>query len=214
MTKLTVAEYAELKGISKVAAYKRIEKGRVRAVSEVYNGREQYLIIIGEDEETVEQEIKPELTGDLTENKPNLTADKPDLTSSKSEIKPELTGNLTANKPDLTFQNTDILELLKKQIQEKDKQIAEKDRQIERLQNAADEKDKQLKEQFDRLTALLARSQELEAISHRLLGEGEAAEQDNNQDSIVDIKTPDNESQEQTTKKGFFNRLFKRKKGV
>lgn len=211
MKKLTVAEYAELKGISKVAAYKRIEKGRVKAVSEVYNGREQYIIILGEDKEPIEPEIKPDLTEDLTKSKPDLTSNKPDLTDDKPEIKPDLTEDLTDDKPDLTSQNqddkTDILDLLKSQIQEKDKQI-------ERLQNAVDEKDKQLKEQFDRLTALIARSQELEALSHKLLGEGETDEPEPLQDnSIVVNEKPDNEEPEPPKKQGFFSRLFKRKKG-
>ena len=196
MTKLTVAEYAALKCITVQAVYKKINN--LKTVEEKQNGRKKLFIIV-EDEEpkTVEDEIKPNSTDNFN----------PSISTSTPQIKPNSTGEL----------NPALLELLQKQVQEKDKQIEEKDKQIERLQKAAEDKDKQIQEQFERFTALLMRSQELEALTHKLLlGQGETAEEppqeaDNTEE--IEVEPPKPEEQEPPKKMGFFRRLFKRKKG-
>ena len=215
MTKLTVAEYAALKCITVQAVYKKINN--LKTVEEKQNGRKKLFIIV-EDEEpkTVEDEIKPNSTDNFNpsiststdEDRAGSTDDfNPSISTSTPQIKPNSTGEL----------NPALLELLQKQVQEKDKQIEEKDKQIERLQKAAEDKDKQIQEQFERFTALLMRSQELEALTHKLLlGQGETGEEppqeaDNTEE--IEVEPPKPEDQEPPKKMGFFRRLFKRKKG-
>lgn len=205
MKKLTVAEYAEIKCISVQAVYKRINK--LNTIEEKRNGKKQIFIILDEEQKPKEEAIKPDLTSNSTPadststptNKTNLTYNSTSThANSTPDIKPNSTSNSTADS------TSDIIELLQSQIKEKDKQIEEKDKQIERLQDATAEKDKQIKEQFERLTALLARSQELEAITHRLLGAGEAEQEQ--EDDIIDINN------QKKKKVGFFHRIFKRNK--
>lgn len=183
MKKITVAEYAKLKGISKTAVYKKLK--RLNTVKEEINGKEQILIII-DDNDTEKPENNPNSTTNSTEINPNSTIN-------STELNPDTQPNSTTNStPDSTkFPDSDIIEVLRKQLQEKDKQI-------ERLQKATEEKDKQIKEQFDKFTELLYRQQQLEAITQsKLLGEGEAENKP---------------EEEQNKKPGFFSRLFKRKK--
>lgn len=194
MKKITVAEYAKLKGTSKAAVYKKIK--RLNTTTEEINGREQILIIIDEDQGKPEN--NPNSTQVSTDNKPNSTKLNPDIQPNSTPIStPQIQPNSTQKPED------NIIELLKKQIQEKDKQIEEKDKQIEHLQTAADEKDKQLKEQFDKFAELLYRQQQLEAISqHKLLADG--------QEPPLQEETPEEQDHEQKQKKGFFSRIFKR----
>lgn len=211
MKKLTVAEYADLKSISLQAVYKKINK--LNTVEEERNGRKQIFIIVDEEPKSKEEEIKPTSTSNSTPiNSTSTPKDQENSTlnststpaNSTPQIQPNTTNDL----------NPLLVELLQTQLKEKDKQIEEKDKQIERLQSAADEKDKQLKEQFDRLTALLARSQELEAIANRLLTEGKDTEETEplQDEEIVAVETPEEEDQEPENKKGFFSRIFNRKK--
>lgn len=202
MSKLTVDEYAKLKGISKQAVYKKLPK--LNTTEEKRNGKTITIIIVDDEElaEFQEKDIQPNSTAlnstvekvENVENKPlfsNSTA-----TYSTEEKQPNSTVEL----------NQDLIELLKNQLNEKDKQI-------ERLQIANEEKEKQLKEQFDKLTELLYRSQQLEAQIQLLLPDGAkagepAAEQNNN--NVIEVNTQEQESQEKK-KKGFFKRLFSKK---
>jgi len=209
MSKLTVAEYAELHSISVQAVYKKIN--RLHTIEEERNGRKQIFIVVGEEEEdkTAGEEVKPYSTVNSTptaststpEEQDNSTVNStPTASTSTQEVKPSSTAEL----------NPAILEVLQAQLEEKD-------RQIERLQKAAEEKDRQIQEQFDRFTALLMRSQELEALTHKLLlGQGEAAEEPqevaNQAEIIPEEAPPKTEEQEPPKKTGFFSRLFKRKK--
>ena len=133
MNKITVAEYAKLNNISVQAVYKKINK--LNTVEETsINGRKQIFIII-------DNNIKPYSTD-------NFNAE--DSTS-------------TTIKEDYSTDNFNVaIQILKEQLQEKDKQI-------EKLYNTIEIKDKQIQEQFDKLTNLLLRAQELEAIQHKLL---------------------------------------------
>lgn len=189
MKKITVAEYAELKGISKTAVYKKIKSEKLKTITEEKDGKETKFIILDD----VAEEIEPE----EEDNKPSSTDNKP----SSTPFQPNSTAD---DKPSSTpFQpsSTDDLNPTIAFLQE---QIKEKDRQIERLQKATEEKDRQLQEQFNRLTALLGRSQELEALSHRQLTAGE---QEPLQDEDI-TDTADKKPEEPTKKKGFLKRLF------
>lgn len=199
--KLTVAEYAQKHKISVQAVYKKLDK--LEVIEEEKNGKTIKFILEDEEQETTE-DIKPSSTSSTPDIKPSSTAENGDIKpSSTPDIKPPSTEDI---KPSSTAENpyVDYIKLLKSQIEEKDKQI-------ERLQHTMEEKDKQAKEQFDRLTELIKRSQDLEAYSHRLLEEGKTAEaeEDSNIEVIEEEQTE--KSQEQTKKKGFFSRLFKRK---
>ena len=175
MKKLTVAEYAKLHDISVQAVYKKVD--RLKTVEEERNGRYITLIIVDDEgQETSKQEIKPDSTGNSTSTPQDSTP----------EFKPDSTGEL----------NQEIIEVLKQQLQEKDKQI-------ERLQE-------ENKAQFERFTELLYRSQQLEALTHKLLEAGDL-EPEPLQDK--DNDNPEKTDQEQPKKKGFFSRLFKKNKG-
>jgi len=188
MKKLTVAEYAISKGITKTAVYKKIKK--LNTTEEEKNGRKiLYIIVDDEPPKDRETEIKPDLN-------PNSTNLNQNFNGIKTEIKPDLNPNSTPEiKPISTEEKpeTDIIDILNQQLQEKDRQLAEKDKQIERLHE------------------LLYRSQQLEAITHKLLGDGETEETEPLQDNNTVEPEP---KEKEPEKKGLFDWLFKRKKGV
>lgn len=182
--KLTVAEYAKLNNISVQAVYKRLHK--LDTVEENINGRQQILIII---EETTENEIdfkpikspiQPTLNLGLNHLNPNSTENAGGL----NLLNPNSTEDI---KPNSTTYSTE-LNLLKEQLNSKDAQIEGLQLTIQRLQDTIDNQNIEIKEQFDRFTTLLARAQELELLSQRLLTEQEQKKQ------------------------SFFDRIFKRKR--
>lgn len=203
MSKLTVAEYAELHSISVQAVYKKIN--RLKTVEEERNGRKQILIIVGEDVDNnpLEDDVKPSSTYNSTPISSTSTPDS--VVSPSAELNPDDSTSTSRVKPSSTAElNPALLELLQAQLEEKDKQI-------ERLQKAGEEKDKQIQEQFERFTALLMRSQELEALTHKLLlGQGESAAEEPQEvisqtEEVVVEETP-------PKKESFFSRLFKQNK--
>lgn len=202
MSKLTVDEYAKLKGISKQAVYKKLTK--LNTTEEKRNGKTITIIIVDDEElaEIQEEDIQPNSTAlNSTVEKVENVENKPLFSNSAATYSTE------EKQPNSTVElNQDLIELLKNQLNEKDKQI-------ERLQIANEEKEKRLKEQFDKLTELIYRSQQLEAQIQLLLPDGAkagepAAEQNNN--NVVEVNTQEQESQEKK-KKGFFKRLFSKK---
>ena len=78
MSKLTVAEYAELKSISLQAVYKKINK--LNTVEEERNGRKQIFIIVDEEPKQAEDDIKPNSTVNSTDS--NSTSTPEDKTNS------------------------------------------------------------------------------------------------------------------------------------
>ena len=172
MKKLTIAEYAELNNISVQAVYKKIKK--LQTVKEERNGKTITLILMEEDADKPAEggaDIKPS----TTDYQPNTTEfqpqNQPNSTDFKFNHQPTFNQDIQPNSTENKGEEVSpaLFQMLKEQLEEKD-------RQIERLQKAAEEKDKQLQEQFDRLSSLLLRSQELEALTHKLLlGQGENA---------------------------------------
>lgn len=167
MIKLSVAEYAKLNNISVQAVYKRLHK--LETVEEYIGNRKQTLIII-EDKNENKEDIKPikpllnpEYSTELNLLNPNLTELNPNSTEN---IKPNSTEGLTELNPNLLQEQLKSKDILIENLQS---QITNLHLVIERQQNTIDNKDIQIKEQFDRLTALLARTQDLEAISQKLL---------------------------------------------
>ena len=208
MTRLTVSEYAEMQGISVQAVYKRLD--RLKTVEETRNGRKIRLI------EVEDRDIQPdstnstcnstnstpkevELNPDIQPIKPNFN---PEFQPIQPELNPEIQPPAASASPVIDFPA--IISILEKQLEEKD-------RQIEKLQDEAKEKDQQIKEQFDRLTGLLLRSQELEAQAQKLLGEPEKPIEAETREEleVIQEESAANE-REQQTKKSWFSRLFKK----
>ena len=194
MKSITVAEYAELHNISVQAVYKKID--RLETVEEVRNGRKVRLIVVDEEGESRPlQDTKPNSTTQSTystADQPQLNQDQQQYNQDNQPIQPDFNQDFQPTKPlDTTASYILILE----------KQLAEKDRQIERLQEEGKEKDRQLQEQFDRLTNLLLCSQQLEALTHKLLGQGQEeepiAETDTEIDTDTDIQTAEAGGEEQ-----------------
>ena len=215
MEKITVAEFANRTGKSKQSIYKRIRRGTLKAVEEVVNGKMTTFILLGEGADNPAETDKVELNPDnQPANNPPRVEDNPADNPNSVEYNPANQSQLNPSKvednpsfnPSATTDR--IIEILQQQL-------AEKDRQIERLQEETKEKDRQIKEQFDRLSTLLLRSQELEAITHKLLGQGteeditqtETAEAEDNSNAPTDEITADNEPQR---KKSWLSRLFHR----
>ena len=220
MKNITVAEYAELHNISVQAVYKKID--RLETVEEVRNGRKVRLIVVDEEGESrPPQDTKPYSTPnstDTTADSPILNQDTTSFNLPNQPFQPENNQDFQPPKPaDTTSYYISVLE----------KQLAEKDRQIERLQEEGKEKDRQIQEQFDRLTNLLLRSQQLEALTHKLLGQGEDTEEPITADTEAQTQTETDaeagegktETAEQTAeepieappkKKNWFMRLFGR----
>lgn len=192
MSKLTVAEYAEKHSISKQAVYKRLDS--LNTVVEDRNGR-RIVLIIDEDEERT-----PEIQPNSTDFNPISTEIQPDIKPISTEFKPNLNQDIQPNsttKPENDL-NLSVISILQKQLEEKD-------RQIERLQEETKEKDRQIQEQFDKFTALLMRSQELEALTHKLLSDQtESEEQEENTTIAID------EEKEPQKKRSFWQRLFRK----
>lgn len=203
MKKLTVAEYAKLHGISQTAVYKKLK--RLETVEEVINGRKTTLILEPEGEGEQFNPIQPNSTqieDSSTPIQPQKVENQP---TNSTPFQPQKVENQPSNSTPIQPSYIAILE----------KQLEEKDKQIERLQEEAKEKDRQLQEQFDRLSSLLLRSQELEALTHKLLlGQGEETREEPIVEDTEDIETHTEEPIQDTIppekKKSWFRRLFKR----
>ena len=208
MSKLTVAEYAELHKISVQAVYKRIDK--LKTVEEERNGRKIRLIIENEEQEPpANDKLNPDSTPLNPELNPKSTPLNPDSTEEKVKLNPNIQPPLN---PDSTPTDPAVrlIEILQEQLKEKDKQI-------ERLQEQAKEKDKQIQEQFERLTTALIRAQELEARTQALLGqpeeqpepetiEPETVEEQEQETEQETVEEP--EAEEQPKKRSFFQWLL------
>ena len=213
MEKITVAEFAIRTGKSKQSIYKRIRRGTLKAVEEAVNGKMTTFILLGEGADNPAEIDKVELNLDnQPTNNPQRVEDNPidshtaveDNPTNQSQLNPSKVEDNPSFNPSATTDR--LIEILQQQL-------TEKDRQIERLQEETKEKDRQIKEQFDRLSTLLLRSQELEAITHKLLGQGgeeditqtETAEAEDNSNTSTDEITADNEPPK---KKSWISRLF------
>ena len=138
---LTIAEYAQIKGISTAAVYKRL-KTSLQPFSTVVNGKMCLLSTVLED--SAESGCQP---GCQPNYKPLSTVDNP------------AAGAVEA-----------ALAALQKQLQEKDKQIEKLQEEAAEMRRAAVEKDKFIQEQSTRLSVLLEQSQELQRNNQILLG--------------------------------------------
>jgi len=204
---LTVSEYAALHNIKKQAVYKKLK--RLDTIRETRNGREITLIVVDDGQAPEEARgIQPQEVEIQPDRQPYSTEFQPEEVDLQPPIQPEEVDSQSTKSGDSQplfnpqAQGQDSAALLLSTLQ---KQIEEKDRQIERLQRAAEEKDKQIQEQFERLTSLLLRSQQLEALTHKLLGQGEDTEEETAEGEEHNTAE---EPEEQPQKRSFWRRLF------
>jgi len=172
MKLLTVAEYAELHDITTQAVYKKIN--RLNTITQERNGKTVTMIVIEDNEDIksapISKEDNPETATPTPNNQPNTTNDNPETEEKPTDkTNPETATPTQSYQPSAT--DTNIIEMLKDIIAEKDKQIAK------------------LQETTDKLTQLLSRSQELEAMTHKLLlAQGETQTTDKGNIEVVETE--------------------------
>lgn len=182
MEKMTVKEYADFKGVSVQAVYKKIENNKLKTIEEKKDRRYITFIIIDEEPEQEQPEVKEIKETEKEEFQPISTGNSTSTpTNSTTEFQPNTNNEL----------NQAIVDLLREQLQEKDKQI-------ERLLKTNEE-------QLARLTELLYRSQQLEKLLSSKVSEDKPLQEE----PIIDIET----EEQPERKRSFLNRFFKRKKG-
>lgn len=148
--KITVAEYSNRTGKSKQSIYKRINKGTLKSVEEIYKGKKTTFIILGDDNPQ-EDELNPQDNPILTQATEEINPqDNPKEDELNRDNQPR--DNQTDN-PQSADAYLRIIEILNEQLKEKDKQI-------ENLQTLNNQ-----------LSAIALRAQELEARTQALLGE-------------------------------------------
>lgn len=196
---MTVSEYALKTGKSKQSIYKRIRKGTIKTVEEIVNGKKTLFVLLYDDSnKSREVEYNPTNQPNLN---PTTVEDNPNSNPHTVEDNPNNQPTFNPNSTPLDTTSR-ILELLQRQLEEKDKQI-------ERLQAENKEKDRQLQDQFERFSTLLLRSQELEAITHKLLGQGDSQEPTEPiQDSNAAPPQEQTAEDKPRKKKSWFARLF------
>lgn len=197
MKKLTVAEYQKFKEssgepVSKKTIYKYIRHGLLTVTTEKINNRDVLFVLIPEEGEE-----------DLTILTPSSPSSPAKLPPSPS-ISPSLEVNNPQSLPDFYHP---VLEILQKeleeknrQLEEKDRQLLEKDKQIEREQEQNKEKDLVIREQLEKMNELLRNSQMLQAQVNNLLTAGPDNEPLKD-DSIIETAVP-----AQKKKKSWFSR--------
>lgn len=194
--KITVAEYSNRTGKSKQSIYKRINKGTLKSVEEIYKGKKTTFIILGDDNPK-EDELNPQ--------------DNPILTQATEEINPQdnpkedelnrdnQPNDNQADNPQSAQSYLRVIEILNEQLKEKDKQIEN----LQALNN--------------QLSAIALRAQELEARTQSLLGEPkpqapieedteEPAEPEEPEQTGIDEDKP--EEPEETKKRSFWSWLL------
>lgn len=140
MKKQTVKEYANENYISKQAVYKKIDKGTLKTIKEIVDGKETIFIVIEDKEEEISNSTPIQLEDNhnsTTENNKqenNSTSFQPEDNHNTTPIQPEDNRtdnhNSTSNQPISSQAFETIISILKEQLEEKDKQIAERDKQI------------------------------------------------------------------------------------
>lgn len=156
---ISISEYAQVRGCSVAAVYKRLD-GTLKPFVKVINNKK-YLT-----SDVLELEgIQPVETG----LKPGLKGFNPGL---KAQEHP---GNQEADAREQTPPAPaagvlEALEALERQLEEKDRQISRLQEEAAEMRQAAAAKDKFIQEQASRLAVLLEQSQELQRNNQILLG--------------------------------------------
>ena len=194
--KITVAEYSNRTGKSKQSIYKRINKGTLKSVEEVYNGKKTTFIILGDDNPQ-EDELNPQDNPILTQATEKINPkDNPKEDELNRDNQPN---DNQADNPQSAQSYLRVIEILNEQLKEKDKQIEN----LQALNN--------------QLSAIALRAQELEARTQSLLGEPkpqppieedteEPTEPEEPEQTGIDEDKP--EEPEETKKRGFWSWLL------
>lgn len=183
MIKLTVAEYAEFKGTSLQAIYKKID--RLNTVEEERNGRKQKFILLSNDEEKLFNNIND-----------NSTANQPISTPIQQEYNGDTAPNSTPIQQEFNDNTTPIQQEIIAILRE---ELAEKNRQIKALQEQYNTQAETHKKEIEELHRLLDQEQQLHAASIKYL----PAAQD----------IPEEEAEEEPKKRNIIDWILKRKSG-
>ena len=182
MIKLTIKEYADREGISDKAVYKRLDQ--FQTVEERRSdGRLVKYILVDETAFDTVQPIQPNSTEEAQPVQPIQPKEGEKTPNSTDEVQPIQPNSTDEVQP---IQPTDVLKILEKQLEEKD-------RQIERLQEEMKEQAQTHKTEIENLHKLLDQEQHLHAVAIQSLPK---PEEENKAEE--DVKK----------KKGFFKRLF------
>lgn len=210
---ITIAEYAQRRGVSVAAVYKRLDGTLKKYVKEI-DGKK-YLSVDVLAAEGITPVEKGFIPGYNTQEAPD--AGKPgesqEAPASQEQTPPVFLG---------------VLEALEKQLAEKDKQIERLQEQAAELRQEAQEKDKFIREQSSRLSLLLEQSQELQRNNQILLrlAQGGKEETEEAQEAPVEAQeaaapvdqpanqgeAPAEETASTEERRGFWRRLFGGKK--
>ena len=177
---ITVAEYAKIRGCSTAAVYKRLET-TLKPYSKTVNGKT-YLsrqVIADEGLSTVENPGGEKSTGP---QRLNITVDNPENT----------VGNVEESIA------SQALKVLEGQLKAKDEEIARLHQEIADLKEQLNDAMKHNQEHTDKLTELLAQSNELNRNNQLLLAQKEAKQPEQLPERI----------QEPEKKKSWFHRWF------
>lgn len=210
---ITIAEYAQRRGVSVAAVYKRLD-GTLKQYLKEIDGKK-YLsvdVLAAEGITPVEKGFIPgyNTQGTPDAGKPGENQEAP---ASQEQTPPVVLG---------------VLEALERQLAEKDKQIARLQEEAAELRQEAQEKDKFIREQSSRLSLLLEQSQELQRNNQVLIGlaqggkkatpeaqdaPGEAQEAAQGEEQPASQEeAPAEETAGTKARRGFFGRLFGGKK--
>ncbi len=195
---ITIAEYAQCRGVSVAAVYKRLDGTLKEYVKEI-NGKKFLAVevLAAEGIKPVEKGIKPGI-------KPQESQDAPKEETMESQGTPP---------PAIQV----ALEALQQQLAAKDQQIERLQDEAAELRKANAEKDLFIRDQASRLTLLLEQSQELQKNNQYLLGLAQVAtpataESKNTSQESQDAPGSATEHKEvieiKEKKAGFWRRLF------
>ena len=182
---LTIAEYAEIKGISKQAVYKQLNN-KLKDYVEIVENKKRLKISV------LEENIQPHSTKVEQPIQPISTKVEQPIQPISTEVEQPI-------QPISTEVEQPIQPFLEAQIKEKDKTIDSLLRQIEALQ-----------EQNTRLTELLHNSQVLLAVEKQALIQEQASTHTEEPEHRTETQSQDKPTEQK--KHGFIYRLFGRNK--
>lgn len=132
--KYTVAEYAELKGISPQAVYKQIKKNKLTGKIIIENDTTYILVDDTEQlnhKQPTDNQPLNQPTNQNNDDLPLRGNNKEQPTSDNQPLNQNTTNQQPTDNQDTTTSHLNrIIDILENQLKEKDKQIAEKDKQI------------------------------------------------------------------------------------
>lgn len=196
--KLTIAQFAEVVGVSKQAIYKQVKNENSKLYPFIiFDGKTP--LIKAEAVEALYHTIQPNSTQEVEkaekENQPIQPNSTPDFNPKSTQ---EVEKVEKENQPNSTPDFNQILATLTAQLAEKDKQIAKLQEQNAQQAEENRNKDKIIQEQLAKMNELLRNAQQLQAQSNILLLE-------NKPEEAIENKIEDENKEK---KKGWLYNLF------